>query len=67
MAVTGETSGKLDEMLLRTASSLESEANTAINRVLVAVPVIIYLAVAMYIAYLIISFYIGYFENILPG
>ncbi len=66
MAVTGERSGKLDEMLLRTASSLESEANSAINKLLVVLPVIIYLVVAIYMAYIIISSYLDYFGNIFP-
>ena len=66
MALTGEKSGKIDEMLLRVASNLENEATTAINRLLIILPVVIYLAVALYIAYIIISFYLGYFEAILP-
>ncbi len=64
MALTGERSGKIDEMLLRIGSSLEDEANTAINILLVVLPVLIYLAVAAYIAYIIISSYVGYFQNI---
>ena len=66
MALTGEKSGKIDEMLLRVASNLENEATTAINRLLIILPVVIYLAVVLYIAYIIISFYLGYFEAILP-
>ena len=65
MALTGERSGKIDEMLLRIALSFEEEANTVINRLLVVLPVLIYLAVALYIAYIIISFYSGYFQGIL--
>ena len=66
VALTGEKSGKIDEMLLRIASSLEDEATTAINTLLVIAPVVIYLAVALYIAWVIISFYVGYFQKILP-
>ena len=64
MAHTGESSGNLDNMLLRIASSLEEEATHAINIMMVVVPVIIYLAVAFYIASIIIGFYTGYFRQL---
>ncbi len=65
MALTGERSGKIDEVLLHIASSFEDEAAAAINTLLVILPIVIYLAVASYIAYIIISFYAGHFQEVL--
>ena len=66
MALTGERSGKIDEMLLRIAASLENDATTTINVLLVVIPVVIYLGVALYIACIIIGFYLHLFQDILP-
>lgn len=66
MAFTGEKSGCIDETLLKAASSLEDEANASAKVLLIVVPIIAYLAAALYIAYIIITFYMGYFQTVLP-
>lgn len=60
----GEQTGDIDKMLIKVAEYYEFEADKAFKAILAAVPVFIYLCVALYIAYTVISFYTGYFKTI---
>jgi type II secretory pathway component PulF len=60
----GERTGELDKMLHKMAEYYEFEADKAFKGLLVMAPVFIYLCVAAYIAYIVISFYAGYFNSI---
>lgn len=64
MVATGEQTGNLDQMLDKAASYYEFEAERAIKAMLMAIPFVVYLLVAVYIAYIVISFYAGYFKMI---
>jgi len=64
MMETGEESGELSQMLTHVAAHFEDEAETALRRLMVVLPVVVYLGVAAYIGYAIISFYVGYYDNI---
>ena len=64
MLRTGEESGKLDEMLVRVATYLQQDADTTVDRISVLLPLLVYLLVAGYIAFVVISFYAGYFRMI---
>ncbi len=57
MIHTGEVSGTVDESLIYTADDMEKQARTLMERLIIVLPVIIYLGVALYVACLIISFY----------
>jgi len=64
MLKSGEVSGKMDETLSRVSGYLQDEVETTIQRVITILPVIIYLLVAMYIAFIVISFYARYLGQI---
>jgi type II secretory pathway component PulF len=64
MVAVGERTGELDKMLDKAAHYYEYEADKVLKVLLAALPVGIYLMVAVYIAYIVISFYAGYFSAI---
>lgn len=64
LIATGEKSGKLEETLLTAQNILEDEADTAIRLLITALSGLLFLCIAGYIAYQIISFYVGYFERL---
>src|SRR5262249_24249305 len=64
MVAVGEQTGEIDKMLEKAAEYYEYEANKTIKAMLGALPVVLYLMVAAYIAYIVISFYTGYFNAI---
>jgi len=64
MIKTGEVSGKIDETLKHVLQYLQSEIETTIERIVKIAPVVVYLIVALYIAYIIISFYAGYLNQV---
>ena len=64
MFKTGEISGKTDETLQKVKEYIERELNETIERFLKIFPVIVYLLVALYIAFIIISFYSRYINLI---
>lgn len=57
----GEETGDIDQILNQLASYYEFEADKAFKAILAALPIVLYLFVAAYIAYIVISFYAGYF------
>jgi type IV pilus assembly protein PilC len=57
MIVVGEQSGKLPEMLEKTADYYEEEATNRISMVMKVLPVLIFLPVAIYVGKLVISAY----------
>jgi type IV pilus assembly protein PilC len=64
MLSAGEESGRIDDMLDKIAEYYEAESDAIIKRIVVILPVIVYLAVALYIGSIIIRFYTGYFNQI---
>jgi type IV pilus assembly protein PilC/MSHA biogenesis protein MshG len=64
MVSTGEQTGNLDQMLNKMADFYEDEAATRSTQTAQVVGVILGLAVAIYIAYIVITFYMGYFAGI---
>ena len=64
MVNAGEEAGKIEGMLSKVSSYYEDKANTAITILNNVVPVILYLAVAGYVAFIVISFYIGHFQEL---
>jgi type II secretory pathway component PulF len=54
---TGEQSGHIDEAAERIAKTCREEAETLLARVAVVLPTLVYLAIATYVGYKIISFY----------
>jgi type II secretory pathway component PulF len=65
MLQTGEESGKLDETLSRVTDYLQQELDTTVERVVQTLPVLVYLAVAAYIGFIVVRFYAGYFSQIM--
>jgi len=61
MLSTGEESGRIDDMLDKVAEYYEIEHETIVKRLVILLPVLVYFAVALYIASIIISSYMGYF------
>jgi type II secretory pathway component PulF len=64
MISVGERTGELDKMLDKAAQYYEYEADKVLKVLMAAIPVVIYLGVAAYIAYIVISFYAGYYSAI---
>lgn len=64
MVNTGEETGKMEEMLSKVSSYCENKAEAAITILINTVPVILYFAVALYVAFKVISFYAGYFGTL---
>lgn len=64
MVNTGEEAGKMEGMLSNVSSYCEDKAEAAITILNNVVPVILYLAVAGYVAFKVISFYAGYFQDL---
>jgi len=62
MVHTGEEAGKMEEMLSKASSYCENKAEAAITILINTLPVILYLAVALYVGIKVISFYSGYLK-----
>ena len=58
----GERSGELPKMLSKAAETHEHEARQVITAILAAIPVLLYLMVAVYIGYTVVSFYTNSFK-----
>ena len=61
---TGETSGKLDDSLLRLRNYYQEEGSRKLRTFSQWVPKIIYFAIVIMIAYRVVSFYTNYFNQI---
>lgn len=64
MMVIGEETGDIDKQLNKTADFLESEAETAIKQNVKVMGVLVFMAVASYIGYSVISMYGGYLNEV---
>lgn len=60
----GEVSGKLDENLKRLRQYYQEEGSRKIHMVCQWLPRLVYLVVALFIAYKIVTFYAGYFQQV---
>ena len=60
MVATGETTGNLDQMLTKMSEFYEQEATTRATQTAQVVGVVLFLMVAIYIGYVVISFWSGY-------
>jgi type IV pilus assembly protein PilC len=67
MVTTGEESGKLDEMFAKVAAYYNAETDETIRRLVQVTPVAVYLAVALYIGYKVITFWSAYYAGIPSG
>ncbi len=65
LVYTGEESGTVDDSLIYIADTLEKDAETLMARLVILLPVIIYLVVAAYIASIILRFYAGLYGDII--
>ncbi len=61
---TGQISGNLDTAVEEVTEYTEEETNYIINQSLKIFPIFVYLLIAAYIGYIIISFYSGYLKTI---
>jgi len=61
---TGQISGNLDTAVEKVVEYTEEETNYIINQSLKIFPVFVYLLIAAYIGYIVISFYSGYLKTI---
>jgi len=64
MVATGETTGNLDQMLNKMAEFYEDEAATKSTQLATVVGIFLGLCVAVYIAFIVINFYTGYFAGV---
>ncbi len=65
MISTGEESGRIDFALAKLCEYYEAEGNAALDRIIIILPVVVYLIVAIYIAWTVISFWTGYYNRLL--
>lgn len=63
----GQESGKLPEFLKRYASGLEAQIQEKLQAFIKIFPVVVYLIIAAYVAFLIISIYLGQFSLLSKG
>jgi type IV pilus assembly protein PilC len=64
MLKTGEISGSMDRTLSKVSDYLKEEAEITINKILKILPAAVYLLVALYIGYTVISFFAQYLSVI---
>lgn len=67
MVETGETTGNLDLMLTKMSEYYEDEASTRAVKLAQVTGVLLGLLVAIYIGYVVISFYTGYYGGMMKG
>lgn len=63
MTQTGETTGQIDEMLDKVADYYEDDSQVRANQLAIILGVVCFLAVAAYVAFIVISFYTGHVAN----
>ena len=64
MIMAGEESGNISASLKKVAEFLQKEAENDLTKIMVILPALIFLVIAVYFGYVIITFYQGYFNNI---
>lgn len=64
MVRTGETTGRVDDMLDKLANFYEDDAQTRANQMAIILGVVCLGVVAIYVAYVVITFYAGYFGKL---
>lgn len=64
MVSTGEETGSLDAMLTKVADFYEGEAQARLHKSAIALTTLFFLAVAAYVGYEVVSFYMGYANEI---
>lgn len=65
MIATGEQTGNVDEMLDKAAEYTESEAEVAVFQSTVILGVVLIIAIASYIGWFVVQFYLGQYNNVL--
>ena len=64
MLSIGAVSGKMDETLSHVIGYMQEEVKNTVTKLVAVLPVVVYLIVAVYVGYIVISFYRGYFSQI---
>lgn len=67
MVRTGESTGNLDQMLEKTADFYEDEATTKSTQLAYVVGAVLGILVAIYIGYIVITFYMGYGSSVMSA
>ena len=62
---TGEATGTLDEYSLRLATLAQQESKTLLTRLSAVLPTIVFIFLAIYIGYVVITFYMGHINQAL--
>ena len=65
MIATGEATGTLDEYSLRLATLAQQESKTLLTRLSAVLPTIVFIFLAIYIGYVVITFYMGHINQAL--
>ena len=65
LLATGEATGTLDEYSLRLANLFQQEAQTTLTRLAAAAPIIVFIPLALYIGYVVISYYTSHINGVL--
>lgn len=60
----GEEAGSISASLKKAAEYLQKDAENDLKKIMVILPALIFLIIAIYFGYIIITFYTGYFNNI---
>lgn len=67
MVNTGEVTGNMDDMLDKCSEYFEEEGKTKAKQAAITFGVLVFLLVGVYVAYVVITFYMGYFGGIMSG
>ena len=67
MVATGEATGTLDEYAIRLANLSQQEAKTILTRLASILPTIVFLPLAFYVGYRVITFYAGYINGLVDS
>lgn len=65
MLAVGVQTGNVDQMLDKAAEYTESEAEVAVHQVITILPVLLILAIGIYVGLIVIGFYVGRANNLL--
>ncbi len=67
MTRTGETTGNMDEMLVKVSEYYEDEGQTKAQMAAKIIGIVCLLFVAAYVLYILVTFYTGYFGRMMSG